>query len=119
MADDNWDLHAVVRGCATTSSTTTTSDSYTPSIFQALDDHRFRFFADPFEEAKTSRVEDLNDLFKPFFPKISLQKQQPPQIKPFSSPPLSIVAAATTTTTTTKATSSKPTSKAICFYSYH
>ncbi|KAL7233147.1 hypothetical protein ACSBR1_016894 [Camellia fascicularis] len=96
MADDNWDLHAVVRGCATTSSTTTTtttttSDSYTPSIFQALDDHRFRFFADPFEEAKTSSVEDLNDLFKPFFPKISFQKQQPPQIKPFSSPPFSVL----------------------------
>ncbi|XP_057497820.1 WRKY transcription factor 22-like [Actinidia eriantha] len=55
MADD-WDLHAVVRGCAaatSSSSTTTGSD-------------QFRFFPDPIEPRRSESVEVFHDLFKPF-----------------------------------------------------
>ncbi|KAA8520685.1 hypothetical protein F0562_015043 [Nyssa sinensis] len=83
---DDWDLHAVVRSCATaaaTSSTTTgniAADVDRLSSFQPRDDDHFLFFPDPFEPRNESAMEDLHDLFKPF-PKF--QPQNVP-ISPFS-----------------------------------
>ncbi|KAA8516098.1 hypothetical protein F0562_019277 [Nyssa sinensis] len=86
MADD-WDLHAVVRGCtaatATTSFTTTTVDVDPQSSFQPRDDN-FLFFPDPIEPRSTETIEDLHDLFKPFFPKFESLSPQNTPISPLS-----------------------------------
>uniref|UniRef100_A0A5B6YGR3 Putative WRKY transcription factor 22 n=1 Tax=Davidia involucrata TaxID=16924 RepID=A0A5B6YGR3_DAVIN len=85
MADD-WDLHAVVRSCATataTATTTTTVDVDPLSSFQPRDDN-FLFFPDPFEPRSESTIEDLHDLFKPFFPKLQPRSPQNIPISPLS-----------------------------------
>ncbi|CAL5339966.1 unnamed protein product [Camellia sinensis] len=94
--EDDWDLHAVVRGCATTSSTTTTttttttatttsSCSYQPRANDG--DDQFIFFPDPFESRIAENGIDLHDVFKPFFPKS--QTLLSPQNTPIS--PLSVL----------------------------
>ncbi|KAL7259037.1 hypothetical protein ACSBR1_005025 [Camellia fascicularis] len=95
--EDDWDLHAVVRGCATTSSTTTTTTTTTTTAtttsscsFQprANDgDDQFIFFPDPFESRIAENGIDLHDVFKPFFPKS--QTLLSPQNTPIS--PLSVL----------------------------
>ncbi|GFZ00970.1 hypothetical protein Acr_14g0006050 [Actinidia rufa] len=70
--EDDWDLYAVVRGCATSSfAATTTScslDFHLPSIFQPNED-QFLFFSDPLEPRHSESSQELYDLFKPFSPK--------------------------------------------------
>ncbi|KAL6982061.1 WRKY transcription factor [Sarracenia purpurea var. burkii] len=105
MADD-WGLQAVVRGYATATSTTaaaaaavvatsttTTSascslDVHPRSAFRPQDD-RFLVFPDPFEPRSFQRVEELYDLFKPFFPKLQPLNAQDRVNRPFS--PLSVL----------------------------
>ncbi|KAL1546388.1 WRKY transcription factor [Salvia divinorum] len=65
--EDDWDLHAVVRSC----STSTAAASQNPTSFES-----FTLSKDPFDGP---RVEDLHQLRKPFFP-----KQQIPPISPLS-----------------------------------
>lgn len=86
--EDDWDLQAVVRGC-TTSTTTTAAATFSAepdlqpwscSPFgvkreEEEEDHRFHFLPDPFETRNT--VEELHELYKPFFPKS--QPVSPPQ----------------------------------------
>ncbi|XP_057497152.1 WRKY transcription factor 22-like [Actinidia eriantha] len=88
--EDDWDLHAVVRGCSTAAAATTTTscsiDFHLPSVFQPQED-RFLFFSDPFEPRNSESSEELYDLFKPFFPKSplsvlgGLQDLSPPPTK--------------------------------------
>ncbi|XP_022147246.1 WRKY transcription factor 22 [Momordica charantia] len=76
--EDDWDLHAVVRGCSATPSAV--SDFYSvssnsnsiPFTFgrDQTNDHFFSL-QDPFEGPNSG--EELHELFKPFFP-----KSQPP-----------------------------------------
>ncbi|XP_044502828.1 WRKY transcription factor 22-like [Mangifera indica] len=82
----DWDLHAVVRGCcnitSTTTTTTTTAITNSPTMsFKDDFDSRSWFssfttceqvaplfsLADPFEARNA--IEELHDLYKPFFPK--------------------------------------------------
>lgn len=87
MDYDGWDLNAVVRGCAAIASFTgaATSTSSCGQVFSSFQQD-FSFKA-MFEPKKESFVEDLHDLYKPFFPK-SLQPSQmriSPQTLPLSS----------------------------------
>ncbi|KAM7472242.1 hypothetical protein LguiA_010425 [Lonicera macranthoides] len=85
--EDDWGLQAVVRGCTTTSSsaaTTTTTDVYSLSSFQPQENH-FICFPDLFHTER--KIEELHDLYKPFFPK--LQPLSPESIIPIS--PLSVL----------------------------
>ncbi|KAL2468731.1 WRKY transcription factor 22 [Forsythia ovata] len=75
--DDDWDLQAVVRGCCTTSTSSATSSTVTTtptggsqlfSSFIPQQDVNFTCFQDLFEPRKHSFYEDLQDLYKPFFP---------------------------------------------------
>lgn len=81
MADD-WDLQAVVRGCSSSSSTSTTSFSSsdstsacfaTPDFYSSTSSSSCfsPFFAvpDPIREKPISAIEELHQLYKPFFPK--------------------------------------------------
>ncbi|GLT84633.1 hypothetical protein SLE2022_028530 [Rubroshorea leprosula] len=81
MADD-WDLYAVVRSCATTTTSATCSSSAaTRSDLHPLSGVSPLFsFPDPFEARNV--VEELHQLYKPFFP-----KSQPlsPESTPISS----------------------------------
>ncbi|KAF8379596.1 hypothetical protein HHK36_029037 [Tetracentron sinense] len=125
--EDDWDLQAVVRGCTT--ATTATSATATATIEDSFsffapssieqDDHLLSF-SDLFETR--SDLEELEELYKPFFPKFQplpqesiptsslsvlgglkeLQQQQPPQQQaqkqqPQRSLAASAIAAATTT----------------------
>ncbi|PSS11683.1 WRKY transcription factor [Actinidia chinensis var. chinensis] len=71
--EDDWDLYAVVRGCATSSfaaaaTTSCSLDFHLPSIFQPKED-QFLFLSDPFEPRHSESSKELYDLFKPFSPK--------------------------------------------------
>ncbi|XP_058225746.1 WRKY transcription factor 22 [Rhododendron vialii] len=80
MADD-WDLQAVVRSCSAATATTTTASTFLPQ------DDQFLFFPDPFEPRSSERVEELHELFKPFFPQF--QTLTPQNNRPIS--PLSVL----------------------------
>ncbi|KAL6323109.1 hypothetical protein AAG906_027372 [Vitis piasezkii] len=88
--EEDWDLQAVVRGCATATvaSAATTTTTATTSDAAALDLHRSSCFSpfgvveqahhhdghllcfpDPFETRREAFVEELHDLCRPFFPK--------------------------------------------------
>ncbi|KAK4339327.1 hypothetical protein RND71_040789 [Anisodus tanguticus] len=78
--EEEWDLHAVVRGCAASSSATSTTSSTTTTFcsFQPRQDDKFFSFQDPFIprfDNPTSDFEELYNLYKPFF-----SKSQPQQI---------------------------------------
>ncbi|GFY92488.1 WRKY family transcription factor [Actinidia rufa] len=62
MADD-WDLHAVVRGCAAATTAAATSSSSTTTTTGS---DQFQFFPDPIEPRRSESVEVFHDLFKPF-----------------------------------------------------
>ncbi|KAL6128642.1 hypothetical protein ACLB2K_071997 [Fragaria x ananassa] len=114
--EDDWDLTAVVRGCSTATTTTTTTTKPTTSFISDRD-HHHHFHSSPLLSSSfgqqgfvsnntsqtqtfsvlpivpdpikpTSAIEELHDLYKPFFPK-SLHKihtpsllSPPPQITP-------------------------------------
>ncbi|KAI4328839.1 hypothetical protein L6164_021164 [Bauhinia variegata] len=113
VMEDDWDLHAVVRGCATittttcspssstvTTATNTTSCSVSSSGFGAFyqpaaaASYGFPVFgsehggqvltlSDPFEER--SSIEELHELYKPFFPKSHAPSLQATPHSPLSS----------------------------------
>ncbi|XP_016490277.1 WRKY transcription factor 22 [Nicotiana tabacum] len=99
--EDDWDLHAVVRGCAASSTaattTTTTNSAATTTFcsFQPRQDGNFFSFQDPFvprfDNPNNTAFEELHNLYKPFFPKSQPQQQPPlsPQNIPIS--PLSVI----------------------------
>lgn len=79
--EDDWDLHAVVRGCATssTASASAGADLCPPpppphSCFPSFE--QFLSTPNPFETRNT--IEELHELYKPFFPK-SVSVSPPPQ----------------------------------------
>ncbi|KAI3449220.1 hypothetical protein Pfo_005885 [Paulownia fortunei] len=86
--EDDWDLHAVVRGCTSTTATATTAASssatatdstscgqlFTP--FEQDCSFSAPWFQDLLEPRRESFIEELHDLCKPFFPK----PQEPSQI---------------------------------------
>ncbi|GMI64420.1 hypothetical protein like AT4G01250 [Hibiscus trionum] len=87
--DVDWDLHAVVRGCATV--TTTSSDGgVSNSSFMALASQepfqgQLLSFTNQFEAGKN--MEELHELYKSFFPKSQplssqIKQQQERQLKP-------------------------------------
>ncbi|KAK4418570.1 WRKY transcription factor 22 [Sesamum alatum] len=90
--EDDWDLHAVVRGCAavTTASSTSSSATNSTSCGQVLSsfqqDSQYYGGEDLFEPRRESLVQELHDLYKPFFPKSqdSLQMLVSPQTLPIS-----------------------------------
>lgn len=96
--EEDWDLHAVVRGCAassTAAATTTTTSSATTSCcsFQPRQDDNFFSFQDPFVprfDNPTSDFEELHNLYKPFFPK-SQQIPLSPQNNNIPISPLSVL----------------------------
>ncbi|KAJ0052211.1 hypothetical protein Pint_00495 [Pistacia integerrima] len=77
----DWDLHAVVRGCNTTSTAATTVTNSPTTSFKDVFDSQSWFssfttceqvaplfsLVDPFEARNA--IEELHDLYKPFFPK--------------------------------------------------
>ncbi|XP_052211227.1 WRKY transcription factor 22-like [Diospyros lotus] len=88
MADQDWDLHAVVRGCAAVTSSGTpdllhppssssSSSSCSSGFHPPPQDPHFLFSPDPAATTRTP-VAELQDLFRPFLPK--------------SQPPLSVLA---------------------------
>lgn len=79
--EDDWDLHAVVRGCAITSTASAGADLCPPppplpphSCFPAFE--QFLSTPSPFETR--NGIEELHELYKPFFPK-SVSVSPPPQ----------------------------------------
>ncbi|KAG5626659.1 hypothetical protein H5410_011877 [Solanum commersonii] len=69
--EEDWDLHAVVRGCAASSTAAATTNSCCSS-FQPRQDGNFFSFQDPFVprfDNPISDLEELHNLYKPFFPK--------------------------------------------------
>ncbi|KAK4266906.1 hypothetical protein QN277_023766 [Acacia crassicarpa] len=86
MADD-WDLHAVVRGCTTVSSSSITTSTSAVTTTSSASSSVFSlplFFGtekvsqvlslsdlDPIEAKPSSSIEELHELCKPFFPKSS------------------------------------------------
>ncbi|XP_073282803.1 WRKY transcription factor 22-like, partial [Primulina huaijiensis] len=91
--EDDWDLHAVVRGCGSTS-TTASSTATTASIpnpsddlfttnFQQNSNTSAAYCQDLFQHKRESFIEDLHDLCKPFFAR---SHQPSPQIRSVISP---------------------------------
>ncbi|KAK2999405.1 hypothetical protein RJ639_023170 [Escallonia herrerae] len=95
--EDDWDLQAVVRSCATT---TSSSSSFTATTTAAAgtwfkeahpssrsqpqqEDHSSFCFPDLFD-TRSESLEELHDLFKPFFPKLQPLSGQNMPISPFS-----------------------------------
>ncbi|KAL0373743.1 UNVERIFIED_CONTAM: WRKY transcription factor 22 [Sesamum radiatum] len=108
--EDDWDLHAVVRGCASTTTTasntsavvsttacTATDSSASCQIFSSFQqDCNFPagWFQDLYEPRRETFVQELHDLCKPFFHKPQQQSSQTllaisPQSLPLS--PLSVL----------------------------
>ncbi|XP_047963090.1 WRKY transcription factor 22 [Salvia hispanica] len=84
--EEDWDLHAVVRGCAAPVSTNNNAVS-----FQPLYTHQQDLSASCFEDLSPNGVvqEELHDLYKPFFPNSQIHlvsKDPPPQIAKQLSP---------------------------------
>ncbi|KAG2720443.1 hypothetical protein I3843_02G026900 [Carya illinoinensis] len=96
--EEDWDLQAVVRGCASTSATSSSSSSTITaasflgsfhsdsgiSSFGGEDVGRPFSFPDPFEATHVS--EELHELYKPFFPKSQPLSPQTSPISPLISP---------------------------------
>ncbi|CAK9156718.1 unnamed protein product [Ilex paraguariensis] len=88
---DDWGLQAVVRSCAATSSssatintsTTCSVDDYSWLSFQAQEENLFPRFPDLLEP-RSGSIEELHDLYKPFFPKTPPLSPQIIPISPFS-----------------------------------
>ncbi|KAL8541130.1 hypothetical protein ACS0TY_002419 [Phlomoides rotata] len=84
--DDDWDLHAVVRSCSSTTSTATTavdSRCFGQELSNFEKDCSFsatNWSQDLLEARKDNFIEELHDLFKPILPK----PQEPSQIGIFS-----------------------------------
>ncbi|MFQ6626780.1 hypothetical protein Gotur_006148 [Gossypium turneri] len=119
--DVDWDLHAVVRGCATVTTTTSSSgggcggvaansslmaDFYPQSRFSSFGSQeepfqgQFSCFPNQFE-AKNA-MEELHELYKPFFPKSQPQRKQQQehqQVKPKLSQVGSVTTASSSTST--------------------
>lgn len=75
--EDDWDLQAVVRGCSTTTAPDAIAKASCAQVFSTFhQNHNFcsTGFQDLFEPRKENLVQELQDLYKPFFP-----KPQPPQ----------------------------------------
>ncbi|KAJ9188285.1 hypothetical protein P3X46_003656 [Hevea brasiliensis] len=100
--DDDWDLHAVVRGCTTASSSSSTTAATTTTTYSvgSLTREDFCFSStcsfeseqpgplfslpDPFETRNA--IGELDELYKPFFPKSNQYLYSPqPQPAPISS----------------------------------
>ncbi|KAG8391880.1 hypothetical protein BUALT_Bualt01G0232900 [Buddleja alternifolia] len=97
--EDDWDLHAVVRGCAAAAAatitataaanTTTSSGQLFTTTPHQNNNFSTAYFQDLFEPRRENYfIEELHDLYKPFFPK-SQQILLPPQNLPIS--PLSVL----------------------------
>ncbi|KAK6142767.1 hypothetical protein DH2020_023115 [Rehmannia glutinosa] len=93
--EDDWDLHAVVRGCATTTTTTSSAntavDSSSRGQLLSTIEKDFDFsdvwFRDLLEEPRReSSVQELHDLYKPFFPNNKPQQIPSSQIVLLNSP---------------------------------
>ncbi|KAK6141061.1 hypothetical protein DH2020_025198 [Rehmannia glutinosa] len=92
--EDDWDLHAVVRGCATTTTTSsanTAVDSSSRGQLLSTIEKDFDFsdvwFRDLLEEPRReSSVQELHDLYKPFFPNNKPQEIPSSQIVLLNSP---------------------------------
>nr|WGV38256.1 WRKY [Loropetalum chinense var. rubrum] len=88
--EDDWDLQAVVRGCATATATTATEATFTADLhprscftsFGVKQDDHFLSLPDPFETRNA--IEELHELCKPFFPQS--HPLSPPAITISSSP---------------------------------
>ncbi|XP_010279056.1 PREDICTED: WRKY transcription factor 22 [Nelumbo nucifera] len=87
----DWDLQAVVRGCAIGTTPTTTATfmedplfCFSPSSGLQQDDH-LHYFSDPFQ-SPTMAFEELEDLYKPFFPKFEPLSPQTISHTSFSAP---------------------------------
>lgn len=81
--EDDWDLHAVVRGCTaitTTNTTTTATSSSSAAVTNNATTYRqdcnfsTAGLRDLFEPRRESFVQELHDLYKPFFPIIMSQE---------------------------------------------
>ncbi|CAK9134376.1 unnamed protein product [Ilex paraguariensis] len=88
--EDDWGLQAVVRGCATTattssfSTTTCSIDDYSLSSFEPQGYDHFLCFPDLLEARSQSGMAELHDLYKPFFPKSQPLSPQNLPISPLS-----------------------------------
>ncbi|XWS35834.1 hypothetical protein CRYUN_Cryun20dG0029900 [Craigia yunnanensis] len=78
--DVDWDLHAVVRGCATVTTTSSggvatssfMADLYPQSCFSSFGSQeafQYQFLSFPNQFETRNVTEELNELYKPFFPK--------------------------------------------------
>ncbi|KAL2233850.1 WRKY transcription factor 22 [Sesamum indicum] len=69
--EDDWDLHAVVRGCTaiTTASSSSSAAVVPASVFSSFQQDSQFCGQDLFEPRRESLVQELHDLYKPFFPK--------------------------------------------------
>ncbi|PSS03998.1 WRKY transcription factor [Actinidia chinensis var. chinensis] len=84
MADD-WDLNAVVRGCAAaTTSSSSSSSTTTTTTTTTTGSDQFRFFPDPIEPRRSESVEVFHDLFKPFVSELQPLISQNRPISPLS-----------------------------------
>ncbi|KAK2995838.1 hypothetical protein RJ640_006177 [Escallonia rubra] len=95
--EDDWDLQAVVRSCATTTSSSSSSSTATATAagtwFKEAhpssrsqpqqEDHSSFCFPDLFD-TRSESLEELHDLFKPFFPKLQPVSRQNMPISPLS-----------------------------------
>ncbi|XP_075474893.1 WRKY transcription factor 22-like [Primulina tabacum] len=75
--EDDWDLQAVVRGCSSTAAPSAKAKASCAQVFSTFrQNHNFcsTGFQDMFEPRKENLVHELQDLYKPFFP-----KPRPPQ----------------------------------------
>ncbi|KAL7158814.1 hypothetical protein ABFS83_02G168100 [Erythranthe nasuta] len=99
--EDDWDLHAVVRGCAAICTTTTSTSAAAGEFTSTTSSHGRVFstlkqnctsFKDLFEPRRESFVQELHELYRPFFPsseESSSLKVIPSQNLPIS--PLSVL----------------------------
>ncbi|CAN6710895.1 unnamed protein product [Malus baccata var. baccata] len=118
--EDDWDLQAVVRGCSTATATTTTSSTRTPSTAATASFNISGFHSNPAAASFSSfgptspqqqllfshplpdpiikprnAIEELHELYKPFFPK-SQPSLSSPQITPTTLSPLTSLSPMTT-----------------------
>ncbi|CAN6568228.1 unnamed protein product [Malus baccata var. baccata] len=118
--EDDWDLQAVVRGCSTATATTTTSSTRTPSTAATASFNISGFHSNPAAASFSSfgptspqqqllfshplpdpiikprnAIEELHELYKPFFPK-SQPSLSSPQITPPTLSPLTSLSPLTT-----------------------
>ncbi|KAK8521979.1 hypothetical protein V6N13_022042 [Hibiscus sabdariffa] len=118
--DVDWDLHAVVRGCSSVTTTTRcglgVADSTLmadlhpqsgSSSFPGQEPFQGQFLCFQNQLEARNDMEELHELYKPFFPKsqplspqIKLKQQQQHPLKPKQSPAVSVTRVATTASNT-------------------